>query len=367
MVAILDTGVDKSHSFLSGKVVSEACYSTNSVFWSSTTVCPNGLEEQTGSGAGVNCPISRCNHGTHVAGIAAGNGPSFSGVAKDAQIMSIQVFSRIDSDAVCFPSSAPCVLTFTSDVISGLERVHELRDTFSIASANLSLGGGKFTSACDTNISMKAIIDNLRSVGIATVIASGNNGYTDAISFPACISSAVSVGATTKVDQVVAFSNSASFLDLLAPGVSITSSVPGDAFVSSNGTSMSTPHVAGAWTILKQQSPELSVDGALTAFKNTGQAILDTRNNITKPRIQVNAALDDLSGPSCTPPASGDWIVTADCTLRQNSTAPANVIVQPNVALTIASGISLDINFSSHHLRVKNGAKVVIKTGGKTQ
>ena len=75
---------------------------------------------------------------------------------------------------------------------------------------NLSLGGGVFTSPCDT-APHRPIIDNLRSVGIATVIAAGNNSSTFGISEPACISSAVSVGATTKNDLVAFYSNVASF------------------------------------------------------------------------------------------------------------------------------------------------------------
>jgi len=98
-VAILDTGVDKTHSFLSGKVVSEACFSSNTLV--SSTLCPNGSTATTVTGSGVNCSsfIEGCIHGTHVAGIAAGKGSSgvtFSGVAKDANIIAIQVFSRFD-------------------------------------------------------------------------------------------------------------------------------------------------------------------------------------------------------------------------------------------------------------------------------
>src|SRR5262249_34102917 len=74
--AILDTGVDKTHPWLNGgrhaKVVSEACYSSN-VFGTTATVCPGGVEESTAPGSGVNCQISGCEHGTHVAGIAAAN------------------------------------------------------------------------------------------------------------------------------------------------------------------------------------------------------------------------------------------------------------------------------------------------------
>jgi len=72
-IAILDTGVESAHSFLAGKVVSGACYSSNTA-WPSLTVCPNGLEVDLGIGAGEPCDssIAGCDHGTHVAGIAAG-------------------------------------------------------------------------------------------------------------------------------------------------------------------------------------------------------------------------------------------------------------------------------------------------------
>jgi subtilisin len=292
-VAILDTGVESNHSFLSGKIVSEACYSSDSWLNNATTVCPNGQESQTGSGAGINCDTSiyGCDHGTHVAGIAAGKGSSFSGVAKDANIIAIQVFHRTDDGLIITPCSdnslpSPCALSFTSDQVLGLEQVYNLRDSYNIASVNMSLGGGRYTTNCDTN-SLKPAIDNLRFVGIATVIASGNDGYTDAISAPACISTAVSVGATTKTDKVWSDSNSCFFLSLLAPGNSIYSSIPNNEWASFSGTSMAAPHVAGAWAILKQKSPTASVSGILASLQNSGTPITDTRNSITKPRIDV--------------------------------------------------------------------------------
>ncbi|MBI2525483.1 MAG: S8 family serine peptidase [Candidatus Rokubacteria bacterium] len=305
VIAILDTGVDSTHPFLAGKVVEEACYSRNVAQDGATTVCPNGGTQQTGAGAGRNCSVSGCDHGTHVAGIAAGNGAgagqSFSGVARGANLMAVQVFSRFDSASNCGSSAPPCVLSYSSDQIAGLERVYNLRSSHNFASVNMSLGGGLNSTNCDDD-SRKPIIDNLRSVGIATVISAGNDGSRSQLGKPACISSAVSVGSTTKTDQVSSFSNAGTILSLFAPGSSINSSVPGGGFASWNGTSMAAPHVAGAFAILKQAAPTASVTALLTALQDTGQSITDTRSggSVTKPRIRVAAALPQFIAAGAT-------------------------------------------------------------------
>jgi len=291
-VAILDTGMDKTHSFLSGKVVSEACYSTSNPTNGVSSLCPGGVTESTSVDSGINCTgLSGCDHGTHVAGIAAGKGSSFSGVARDANLISIQVFSRFDNSSDC-GGSGPCIRSFTSDLMKGLERVYALRNTYSIASVNMSLGGGRFTSNCDTD-PLKGIIDQLRSAGIATVIASGNSGFSDAIGSPACISSAVSVGATgdggrISGNAIASYSNSAQFLNLLAPGDFITSSVPGGGFAIFSGTSMAAPHVAGAWAVLRQKFPTASVTEILNLLTDTGVKLSDPRNGVILPRIFID-------------------------------------------------------------------------------
>jgi subtilisin len=333
-VAVIDSGVDSAHPFLAGKVVEEACYSTTSGTYS-TTLCPNGLDEQIGPGAGVYCPLDLegCWHGTHVAGIVAGNGDSLDlpiwGVGRGATLMSIQVFSRINSFVDC-GGAPPCLGAYTSDILAALEHVYELRTVHDFASVNMSLGGGLFSAACDDE-PYKSFIDTLRGVGIATVIASGNDGSTSQISAPACVSSAVSVGATTKDDRVADYSNVAPFLSLFAPGDEIVSSYPGENFAVASGTSMAAPHVAGAWAILKQAAPTASVDEILQALTSTGFPMTDTRAGgaTTRPRIQVDLALSVLLGENQDPPALSVTPLSQDFgTVPAGSTADRTFTVQ---------------------------------------
>ena len=211
-VAVLDTGVDLTHPAFAGKIVSQACYSTtSSANGGSVSLCPGGVAASVAAGSGDDCSssISGCGHGTHVAGISSGNGGGVVGVAKESKVIAMKIFSRFNSAATCAPRAAPCVLSYTSDQIKGLNRVRQLAQTTSlkIASVNMSLGGGQFTSACDTD-SRKSVIDQLRALKIATVIASGNDGFSNAVGAPGCISTAVTVGSTTKSDALSSFSNS---------------------------------------------------------------------------------------------------------------------------------------------------------------
>jgi subtilisin family serine protease len=170
---------------------------------------------------------------------------------------------------------------------------------------NVSIGGALYDdqASCDADEALlKAAIDDLRAAGIATVAASGNDGATDALTAPACLSSAVSVGATSDTDLVWNLSNSAPFLTLLATGTGVRSSVPpdvvGQLYRSFNGTSMAAPHVAGAFALLRQAVPAAGVDAMLAALQATGVPVTDYRSGQVTPRLQVDQALLDLA-PAC--------------------------------------------------------------------
>ncbi|MEK8021267.1 MAG: S8 family serine peptidase, partial [Candidatus Parabeggiatoa sp.] len=265
-IAIIDTGVDNTHTaFAPNRIIAEACFSV--------THCPNGEKAQTRQlGAAQPCEFDPdgCGHGTHVAGIAAGTAP-------EAQIIAVQAASEFFGKASFY----------RDDQIAALDWLHANRETFGVplAAINMSVGGQKSHSQpCDEDARAK-IIQNLDSVGIATIISAGNNGYADGISAPACITKAISVGATDKTGQLWPQSNRAGILDLLAPGVGIESALPGDLMGAKDGTSMAAPHVAGAWAILKAAHPDASIAEILAMLKNTGQDVNGT------PLIQLDAAI----------------------------------------------------------------------------
>lgn len=277
-IAILDTGVDKTHQALSGKVKAEACFShATDINNGYRSTCPNEVTSTTDVDSGVNCntPNVSCEHGTEIAGVAAGN----TGVAIGANIISIKVVTLITD-----PEDQTTYLrAFTSDIISALTHVKNLHQagTYNIAAVNISWEATEnmdppSTTTCDDKVpGLTEAINNLKSIGIATIIPSGNHSKTNAIAFPSCISSAISVGATNVgnatgalVDTIWSNSNIAPspLLKMLAPGSLIAAPVPSSTLpnnamtTSAYGTSFASAHVAGALAILRQQSPNGTIN-----------------------------------------------------------------------------------------------------------
>ncbi|GHH95655.1 S8 family peptidase [Streptomyces capillispiralis] len=162
-------------------------------------------------------------HGTHVAGIVAGR--SY-GVAKQARIVSVRVLDDTGSGT-------------TAQVIAGVDWV--TRNARRPAVANLSLGGFH-------NAQLNAAVRTSIASGVTYTVAAGNEGRPAALYSPAGVRQAVTVGATDRQDKKPAFSNHGSAVDLFAPGVSVisASAASDTARVAYSGTSMASPHAAGA-------------------------------------------------------------------------------------------------------------------------
>jgi len=288
-VAVLDTGIRTTHEMFRGKHIVEHCFALGEDWFDKENGdCPNGKTEMDGPGSAAHYP-GQYGHGSHVTGIAAGNDQNdFFGVAKDANIIAIQVFSYFWSEGG--------VLSWSSDQLKGLEYVYMLRNTYKIASVNMSLGSAEGYSEYCASSSRAQAVSNLRAVGIATVIAAGNEGRCNAVGDPACIPGAVTVNATDKQDHEYLSGNWHDIMvDLMAPGVSIRSAAgTGDSsYYTSSGTSNATPHVTGAWAIMKQFNEDLSIDEILTALQETGTMITSYRceGKLPKPRINIGNAL----------------------------------------------------------------------------
>ncbi|MFD1936091.1 S8 family serine peptidase [Nonomuraea mangrovi] len=321
-VAVLDTGIDGDHPFFGGRITAEACFSAENAADTATSLCPSGAPFQIGAGAAnattdacmkdvppADAAFGICAHGSHVAGIVAGKShptqrePS-DGVAPGATIVPVQVFSRFANTEYCGGAeNTPCVLAYDSSILTGMAYVNTIAKQYNIVSVNLSLGGGKYDTACDTGdgADFKARADELLAQGVATVVAAGNEGHEASVSWPACVSNVVTVGSTdveypqvgTHTDDISSFSNRGEMLDLFAPGWPIFSSVPDNKYAGFGGTSMAAPHVAGAFALMREKLPTASVDEIVAKLRAAGKPITYTSagKQVTTPRLDVWKAL----------------------------------------------------------------------------
>lgn len=301
-IVIIDSGVDATHPMLAGRVVEEACFSGSS----GTAACLNGSDAP---GAGAPCPpdVYPCGHGTHVAGIAAGNG-ALVGLAPDASIIAIQagsIFPASDEDC----PDVRCVRFADRDLIAALSYVAgPLSFLQPVTSVNMSLGGGKY-GECPADY-LAGDINTLVARQIAVTISSGNEQYSDGVGSPGCVPAATTVGGTDDRDRAYVDSNSHPVVDLLAPGVAIESSVPGGGTETWDGTSMAAPMVAGAFAIFDgyfaQGAP--AIEAVLKQTGTPAPTLAEQADGkpLMRPRINLEAAFAELV--RLTPAGADVWM-----------------------------------------------------------
>ena len=277
-VAIVDTGIDPNHPDFANRIAQ--------------------MKDFTGQG-----PADNHGHGTHVAGIiggtGAGSGGKYRGVAPECLYYTAKVLRGDGSGS-------------TSDVMAGVEWAVQQ----SAQVINLSLGSD---GACDGTDALSVLCDAAVGKGAAMCIAAGNAGPgASTVGSPGCAKTVITIGATTKSDQVASFSSRGPTSDgrvkpdVCFPGVNIVACrAAGTAmgtpvnqlYTSASGTSMATPHATGTCALLLQAKPGSSPQQIKDLLMNTAKDLGLDPNTQGKGRADAFAAYQSALGQTPPPPA----------------------------------------------------------------
>ncbi len=273
-VCVIDTGISP-HSAFQSRIVDQKCFCA-------PNCCPNGQATDV-----IATDTHSSSHGTHVSGIIGANGPTYKGVAPGVNIIAVKV------------CSSSCGL---ADIISGLDYCLQQKQAHNVVAISGSLGdGGNYQAQEQCPTYLDSAIDAAFNAGIVSVFASGNNGYTNGVSYPGCNPNAIAVGATDKSDVIASFTNRGVLLDVLAPGVSIISTKASETYGTLSGTSQATPHVSGVAALMYQVAQALNTpltpDQIRQTLQDTGVLIGGWK------RVDAMAAVQTLI-PSNAPPTA---------------------------------------------------------------
>lgn len=228
-VCVVDTGIDKDHPDLQANIMGGRNFVAKG-----TTVDPAKWDDDNG-------------HGTHVAGTIAAidNSVGVVGVAPQASLLAAKALNRQGSG-------------YLSDVIAGID--YCVQSGAEVVS--MSLGSNSDVQA------LHDAADAAYAAGVLLVAAAGND-YGGAVSYPAAYGSVVAASATDSSDNLASFSNVGPEVELAAPGVSVLSTYKDGGYAALSGTSMATPHVAGAAALAIQANPFLSNAEIRSLLQNT--------------------------------------------------------------------------------------------------
>ena len=299
-VAVLDTGIDYTRAAFGTcpNVGAAGC----KVVAAQDFATPDGLLDE-----GV-------LHGTNVGAIVLG-------VAPDTRLLALDVFNGSTSN--------------DSIILSAINFVISNQATYNIRAMNLSLGDRSASaSPCSSGGNpYVSAFGSARAVGIAPVIAAGNGAFDNGsfrigLASPACTPGALSVGATydanvgglawgsapdvcsdpsTSADLITCFSQTASYLTLLAPGALISA-----AGITHGGTSQAAPHVAGAVALLAAANPAATITAIESALRTTGPLLHDPLINMDFHRLALPAALTAIGTTPPPPPPPGGCTISGD-------------------------------------------------------
>jgi subtilisin family serine protease len=228
-------------------------------------------------------PFDDAGHGTHVAGIVAGQSDQITGVAPEVSLIAYKVLNASGNGS-------------DSDVLAGVERAADPNEDGNTSDhvdvVNLSLGGSG-----NPDDPLCVAIDNATAAGVTFAVAAGNSGVFHGIASPGTARSAITVGASDLVDHMASFSSRGPNMknmsikpDVIAPGFSVLSSYPGNKYASLSGTSMASPHVAGAAALLKSLHHDWTPAQIKLALMNNVTFLQDDIMATGAGRIDVLAA-----------------------------------------------------------------------------
>jgi thermitase len=288
VVGVIDTGVAYNHPDLAGQM------------WTNPgETAGNGLDDEDTNDYvddvhGINCinnsgnPMDDNDHGTHVSGTigaVGNNGIGVAGVNWDVSIMALKFLGSDGRGS-------------TSDAVECLDYATQM----GVHLTNNSWGGGGFSTALSDAIS------RARTAGDLFVAAAGNSSANTDSSphYPSSynLDNVISVASTTSGDALSSFSNyGPTSVDLAAPGSSILSTVKSGGYASFSGTSMATPHVAGAAALLWAENSSLTGPDVRNAIFSTVDPLASLNGKVvTGGRLNVAAAIASLGPPPPPPP-----------------------------------------------------------------
>ena len=295
-IGIIDSGIDPSHRYFdpTGYTMPAGFPKGQQRFTNAKLIVARVFAPKSATAPSARLAFSEddSSHGTHVAGIAAGNADTptgqgrVSGVAPRAYLGNYKVFVQTNVGLSQNANSPAIVAAIEAAVADGMDVI------------NFSGGEPEIEPSRDI---VALALDAAAAAGVVPVVAAGND-YNDfgagTVSSPANSSGAISVGAVeiggspltrrhAEFSSVGPTTISARLKpDVLAPGVDVLSSVPGGGWAEFSGTSMAAPHVAGAAALLRQRHPDWTVEQIKSALVQSGVDSVVDEDRVADPRFQ---------------------------------------------------------------------------------